>query len=111
MARASAPPSIAQNYQPIHASPRWRLAAPTPLYCASYSSNHLRQPIPPRERHQHEPMVRAGIETMFRWFEQGKLNPTASHRFPLSDYAAAMDAVLARQAIGKVVLEMPRAHP
>ena len=63
------------------------------------------------ERHQHEPMVRAGIERMFRWFEQGKLNPTTSHRFPLSDYAAAMDAVLARQAIGKIVLEMPRAHP
>jgi NADPH2:quinone reductase len=63
------------------------------------------------ERHQHEPMVGAGIERMFRWFEQGKLNPTTSHRFPLSDYAAAMDAVLARQAIGKIVLEMPRAHP
>jgi NADPH:quinone reductase len=63
------------------------------------------------ERHQHEPMVRAGIERMFRWFEQGKLNPTTSHRFPLSDYAAEMDAVLARQAIGKIVLEMPRAHP
>jgi NADPH:quinone reductase len=63
------------------------------------------------ERHRHEPMVRAGIETMFRWFEQGKLSPTTSHRFPLSDYAAAMDAVLARQAIGKVVLEMPRALP
>jgi NADPH:quinone reductase len=63
------------------------------------------------ERHQHEPMVGAGIERMFRWFEQGKLNPTTSRRFPLSDYAAAMDAVLARQAIGKIVLEMPRAHP
>jgi len=33
---------------------------------------------------------------MFRWFEQGKLNPTTSRRFPLSDYAAAMDAVLDR---------------
>jgi NADPH2:quinone reductase len=61
------------------------------------------------ERHQHEPMVRAAVETMFRWFEQGKLQPTTSHRFPLSEYVAAMDAVLARQAIGKVVLEMPRA--
>jgi NADPH2:quinone reductase len=61
------------------------------------------------ERHQHEPMVRAGFETMFRWFEQGRLHPTTSHRFPLTDYAAAMDAVLARQAIGKIVLQMPRA--
>jgi NADPH:quinone reductase len=62
------------------------------------------------ERHQHEPMVRAAFEMMFRWFEQGKLHPTTSHRFPLSEYAAAMDAVLARLAIGKVVLEMPRAQ-
>jgi len=61
------------------------------------------------ERHQHEPMVRAAIETMFRWYQEGKLHPTTSHRFPLSDYAAALDAVQARQAIGKVVLEMPRA--
>jgi hypothetical protein len=28
----------------------------------------------------------------------------------LSEYAAAMDAVLARQAIGNIVLEMPRAQ-
>jgi NADPH2:quinone reductase len=61
------------------------------------------------ERHRHEPQVRAAIETMFRWYQQGKLRPTTSHRFPLTDYAAALDAVLARQAIGKVVLEMPRA--
>lgn len=61
------------------------------------------------ERHKHEPMVRAAIETMFRWYQEGKLHPTTSHRFPLSDYAAALDAVQARQAIGKVVLEMPRA--
>ena len=53
--------------------------------------------------------MRASMETMFRWFEEGKLRPTTSHRFPLVDYAAALDAVLARQAIGKVVLEMPRA--
>jgi NADPH2:quinone reductase len=44
---------------------------------------------------------------MFRWFEESKLHPTTSHRFPLSDYVAALDAVLARKAIGKVVLEMP----
>ena len=62
------------------------------------------------ERHEHEPAVRAAFATMFRWFEEGKLRPTASHRFPLSEYRAAMDAVLARQALGKIVLEMPRAR-
>ena len=65
---------------------------------------------PVDERHLHEPNVRAAMATMFRWFEQGKLHPTTSHRFPLSQYAAAMDAVEARQAIGKIVLEMPRAR-
>jgi hypothetical protein len=29
----------------------------------------------------------------------------------LSEYASAMDAALARQSIGKIVLEMPRARP
>ena len=61
------------------------------------------------ERHQHESRVRAAMDTMFGWFEAGKLHPTTSHRFPLAEYAAAMDAVLARQGIGKIVLEMPRA--
>jgi NADPH2:quinone reductase len=59
------------------------------------------------ERHQHEPAVRAAFSTMFRWYEEGKLHPTTSHRFPLCEYVAAMDAVLARQGIGKVVLRMP----
>ena len=62
------------------------------------------------ERHRHEPHVRAAVETMFRWFQQGKLRPTTSHRFPLTEYSAALDAVLARQVIGKVVLQMPRAR-
>jgi NADPH2:quinone reductase len=61
------------------------------------------------ERHQHEAAVRAAFDTMFRWYEEGRLKPTTSHQFPLSDYAAALDAVLARQAIGKVVLRMPAA--
>ena len=63
------------------------------------------------ERRQHEKMVRASIETMFSWYQDSKLHPTTSHRFPLDDYAAAMDAVQGRQAIGKVVLQMPCAHP
>ena len=62
------------------------------------------------ERHRYEQKVRANIETMFRWYQEGKLHPTTSHRFPLSDYAAALDTVLARKAIGKVVLQMPCAH-
>lgn len=63
------------------------------------------------ERRQHEQKVRGQFAEMFRWYEEGKLRPVTSHRFPLRDYAAAMDAVLARQGIGKVVLTMPRAEP
>ena len=46
---------------------------------------------------------------MFAWFESRKLNPVTSHVFALADYRAAMDAVLGRQGIGKIVLQMPRA--
>jgi len=60
------------------------------------------------ERHEHEAAVRAAMGQMFRWYEEGKLKPTTSHRFALSDYAKAMDAVLARQGIGKIVLDMGR---
>ena len=62
------------------------------------------------ERKQHEAKVRAQFDRMFAWYEEGRLKPTTSHRFPLRDYAAAMDAVLARKAIGKIVLRMPRAE-
>jgi len=47
---------------------------------------------------------------MFAWYEEGRLKPTTSHRFPLAQYREAMDAVLARKAIGKIVLEMPVAR-
>ena len=64
---------------------------------------------PVDERRQHEPKVRDLMDEIFRWYEAGHVKPTTSHRFPLRDYAQAMDAVLARQAIGKIVLRMPRA--
>jgi len=62
------------------------------------------------ERHVHEAAVRAMFARMFRWYEEGRLKPTTSHRFPLAQYREAMDAVLARKAIGKIVLEMPVAR-
>ncbi|MDD9878977.1 MAG: NADPH:quinone oxidoreductase family protein [Magnetovibrio sp.] len=39
-------------------------------------------------------------------FEAGRLKPVVSHRFPLGDFADAMDTVLARKSTGKVVLEV-----
>jgi NADPH2:quinone reductase len=47
---------------------------------------------------------------LFRWYEEGRLKPTASLRFPLAGYREAMDAVVQRRGIGKVVLEMPVAE-
>jgi NADPH:quinone reductase len=46
---------------------------------------------------------------LFRWYEQGQLKPTASLRFALAHYREAMDSVIQRKGIGKVVLETPAA--
>jgi NADPH:quinone reductase len=47
---------------------------------------------------------------IFAWYRQGKINPVVSHRFPLQEYRAAMETVLSRRSMGKVVLEMPVAR-
>jgi NADPH:quinone reductase len=62
------------------------------------------------ERKRHEPEMRAAMEQIFAWYRQGKVRPISSHRFPLREYRAAMETVLARRSMGKVVLEMPVAQ-
>ena len=59
------------------------------------------------ERKRHEPVMRAAMEQIFSWVRQGKLQPVSSHRFPLREYRTAMETVLGRRSMGKVVLEMP----
>lgn len=44
---------------------------------------------------------------LFEWYEAGRLRPTVSHRFALADYRQAIQCVIERHGIGKVVLEMP----
>jgi NADPH2:quinone reductase len=44
---------------------------------------------------------------LFDWYEQGLVTPAIGHRFPLHDAAEAMRVVHEREAIGKVVIEMP----
>jgi NADPH2:quinone reductase len=61
------------------------------------------------ERKRHEQRVRGAMAQMFRWYGEGLLHPITSHRFPLRHYREAMDTVLARRSMGKVVLEMPAA--
>jgi NADPH2:quinone reductase len=63
------------------------------------------------ERKRHEPAMRAAMEQIFAWFRQGKIRPISSHRFPLREYREAMETVLSRRSMGKVVLEMPIARP
>ncbi len=62
------------------------------------------------ERKRHEPEVRAMFDRMFAWALEGKLRPTSSHQFPLAQSRRAMETVLARQSMGKVVLRMPAAE-
>ncbi len=51
--------------------------------------------------------VAEAFAQLFRWYEAGLLKPTATLRFPLAQYREAMDSVIQRKGIGKVVLEMP----
>jgi NADPH:quinone reductase len=44
------------------------------------------------------------IRKLLEWAEQGKIRPNVSHRLPLEDYAAAMQLLIDRKAIGRVAL-------
>ena len=46
------------------------------------------------------------IRTLLEWAEQGKIRPNVSHRLPLEDFAAAMQLLVDRKAIGRVALLM-----
>ena len=59
------------------------------------------------ERKRHEPAMRAAMEQIFIWYHEGKVRPISSHRFPLREFRTAMETVLRRRSMGKVVLEMP----
>jgi NADPH2:quinone reductase len=41
-----------------------------------------------------------------RWFAEGKLRPKISHTFPLERTAEALDVILQRKVIGKVVVKI-----
>jgi NADPH2:quinone reductase len=52
-----------------------------------------------------EPQVnRANFARMFEWYEQGKLAPIVSHRFPLEHAADALYAIIRREVVGKCVI-------
>jgi NADPH2:quinone reductase len=44
------------------------------------------------------------IKRLLEWAEQGKIRPNVSHRLPLEEFAAAMQLLIDRKAIGRVAL-------
>lgn len=55
-------------------------------------------------RWKYEGVVRDGMTQLFRWFEQGRINPICAGAFPLEGFREAMRMVLSREAIGRVAL-------
>jgi len=52
-----------------------------------------------------EPALNAGnMVQLFTWLRDGRIHPLISKRYPLSQAAQALDSLLARQVIGKVVV-------
>jgi NADPH2:quinone reductase len=46
------------------------------------------------------------LKQLLAWAEEEKIRPNVSHRLPLADYAAAMQLLIDRKAIGRVALMM-----
>ncbi|MBL0163776.1 MAG: NADPH:quinone oxidoreductase family protein [Xanthomonadales bacterium] len=52
-----------------------------------------------------EPTLNAtNMGQLFAWLNQGKIHPLISKRYPLSQAPAALDALLARKVVGKLVI-------
>ncbi len=57
-------------------------------------------------RDRHEPQTRAMYEQIFTWAAERKLQPHTSASYPLEEFPAAMDFLIARQSTGKVILKV-----
>jgi NADPH2:quinone reductase len=49
---------------------------------------------------------RKNFAELFRWYEEGKLRPHISHRFPLERAAEALNAIVERKVVGKAIVTM-----
>ena len=58
------------------------------------------------ERWLHEPKMRAMMETLFDLAISGAIKPHVSHRFALDDFREAMRVIHAREAQGKVIIQI-----
>lgn len=46
---------------------------------------------------------KANVETLWQWFEEGKIKPVVTDIFPIEDYQAGYAAMMERRARGKVI--------
>lgn len=54
---------------------------------------------------KHNPQLLLGsLQQLMRWFEEGKIKPHVSQTFALEEVGVAMETLLTRKAMGKVVL-------
>src|SRR5712671_3234218 len=51
-------------------------------------------------------LLRSGFAQLLRWFAEGKLRPSISHRFNLDRVAQAIETLRERRSIGKVVINV-----
>jgi NADPH2:quinone reductase len=58
------------------------------------------------ERSRYESQVRAVFQQLFAWHAAGKIHPMASQAYPLERLSEALDGLLARRTVGKVVLRV-----
>ena len=49
-------------------------------------------------------LLRASVEELINWWQDGKLNPLITQKFPLEEVPAAMAELLERRAVGRVVI-------
>ena len=45
-------------------------------------------------------------EQLCRWYDEGRISLATSHTFPLEQFQEAMQVVLERRSLGKVVLTL-----
>ena len=55
---------------------------------------------------RHPRRAAAGMRRLLAWCEEGRLAPHISHRFPLHRAAEALRCLEARQAVGRIVIEV-----
>jgi len=51
-------------------------------------------------------LLRASVEELINWWQDGKLNPLITQKFPLEKVPAAMAELLERRAVGRVVINV-----